>query len=219
MLKFAEKISLLKPLLSLLALLLFFTACKPTSAIITSKKEAENKGVYVAPVAKKNSVKKEKITQNESKKTSPKKKIISDAEATDYEINTDSTSYLVKQLILAAKENIGVRYKSGGITSEGFDCSGLMYTVFDLYHIKLPHSSSDQAKLGQVVALENAKKGDLIFFKTNGHRQISHVGMVVEITADDIKFIHSSTSSGVIISSTNEAYYKRTFVQVNRVLE
>jgi cell wall-associated NlpC family hydrolase len=217
--KFAEKITLLKPLFSLFVLLLFFTACKPTSAIITSKKVAENKGVYVAPIAKKNSVKKEKLVQKEIEKPSPNKNIISDTEATDYDINTDSTSYLVEQLILAAKENIGVRYKSGGITSEGFDCSGLMYNIFDLYHIKLPHSSSDQAKLGQVVALENAKKGDLIFFKTNGHRQISHVGMVVEITDSDIKFIHSSTSSGVIISSTNEAYYKRTFVQVNRVLE
>jgi cell wall-associated NlpC family hydrolase len=208
----------LKPILSLFLLFLLFTACKPTSAIITSKKTAQNKGVYVAPVAKKSSVKKEKLVQTDSKKTSTKKTKVSDTEATDYELNTDSTSYLVEQLILAAKENIGVRYRSGGITPEGFDCSGLMYNIFDLYHIKLPHSSYDQAKLGQVVALENAKKGDLIFFKTNG-RQISHVGMVVEITNDDIKFIHSSTSSGVIISSTNEAYYKRTFVQVNRVLE
>lgn len=208
----------MKPILSLFLLFLLFTACKPTSAIITSKKSAQNKGVYVAPVAKKSSVKKEKLVQHENNKTASKKSKISNTEATDFEINTDNTSYLVEQLILAAKENMGVPYRSGGITPEGFDCSGLMYTVFDLYHIKLPHSSYDQAKLGQVIALENAKKGDLIFFKTNG-RQISHVGMVVEITADDIKFIHSSTSSGVIISSTNEAYYKRTFVQVNRVLE
>ena len=208
----------MKPILSIFLLFLLFTACKPTSAIITSKKSAQNKGVYVAPVAKKSSTKKEKLVQPENNKIASKKSKISNTEATDFEINTDNTSYLVEQLILAAKENMGVRYKSGGVTPDGFDCSGLMYNIFDLYHIKLPHSSYDQAKLGQVIALENAQKGDLIFFKTNG-RQISHVGMVVEITADDIKFIHSSTSSGVIISSTNEAYYKRTFVQVNRVLE
>ncbi len=209
----------MKPLFSLFALLLFFTACKPTSAIITSKKEAEIKGIYVAPIAKKSSPKKEKIIPAESKKVNPKKNKIDNTEATDYEINTDSTSYLVEQLILAAKENLGVRYKSGGITTEGFDCSGLMYNIFELYHIKLPHSSNDQSKLGQVIALENAKKGDLIFFKTRGNQQISHVGMVVEVTDGNIKFIHSSTSSGVMISSTNEAYYKKTFAQVNRILE
>ena len=198
----------MKPILSFFLLFLLFTACKPTSAIITSKKSAQNKGVYVAPVAKKSSQKKEKLVQPENNKIASKKSKISNTEATDFEINTDNTSYLVEQLILAAKENIGVPYRSGGITPEGFDCSGLMYNIFDLYHIKLPHSSYDQAKLGQVIALENAQKGDLIFFKTNG-RQISHVGMVVEVNENELKFIHSSTSSGVIISSTNETYYKR----------
>ena len=43
--------------------------------------------------------------------------------------------------------------------------------------------------------------------------------MVVEIQGEEIKFIHSSTQSGVVISSTNEPYYKRTFAQINRVLE
>lgn len=219
MLKFAKKSTLLKPLFSLFVLFLFFTACKPTSSIITSKKVAESKGIYVAPVAKKSSPKKEKIVQVDTKTPSIKKNKIDNTEATDYEINTDSTSYLVEQLILAAKENLGAPYKSGGITTDGFDCSGLMYNIFDLYHIKLPHSSNDQSKLGQIVLLENAKKGDLIFFKTRGNQQISHVGMVVEVTDGDIKFIHSSTSSGVMISSTNEAYYKKTFAQVNRILE
>jgi hypothetical protein len=41
--------------------------------------------------------------------------------------------------------------------------------------------------------------------------------MVVEVLEDEIKFIHSATSKGVIISSTKEPYYKRTFVQVNRI--
>ena len=72
---------------------------------------------------------------------------------------------------------------------------------------------------GIQVTLENVKKGDLIFFINRGQRRINHVGMVTEIKGDDIKFIHSSTQSGVIISSINEPYYKKTFAQINRILE
>jgi cell wall-associated NlpC family hydrolase len=208
----------LKRILYLFSLLLFFTACKPTSAIITSKKEAEVKGIYTAPVAKKIIAKKEKHPKPEKEKEVPKKNKLFEVEELDYVINTDNTSYLVEQLINSATENIGVNYRSGGTTNAGFDCSGLMYNIFDLYNIKLPRSSFEQSKLGAVVERENIKKGDLIFFRTNGRRQINHVGMVLEITADEIKFIHSSTSNGVMISSTKESYYQKAFAQVNRIL-
>ena len=75
------------------------------------------------------------------------------------------------------------------------------------------------AKIGRRLNDDDIRKGDLIFFKTNGRSVINHVGMVTEVTDDEIKFIHSSTQKGVIISSTKETYYGRTFAQANRVLE
>lgn len=126
---------------------------------------------------------------------------------------------VVKNLIETATDNIGVKYKAGGTTKSGFDCSGLVYTTFESENIKLPRSSFEQAKIGKVIPLNNAKKGDLIFFKTNKSKQINHVGLITEVNSDEIKFIHSSTSKGVIISSTKEAYYKNSFEQVNRVIE
>lgn len=123
----------------------------------------------------------------------------------------------VDQLILTASENIGTRYRSGGTTKEGFDCSGLMYSTFNTYDIKLPRSSFEMSSYGFKINTENAQKGDLIFFKTNGRRQINHVGMVVEVLDGEIKFIHSSNHGGVIISSTKESYYEKNLVQVNRV--
>ncbi|GAA3726274.1 hypothetical protein GCM10022422_04600 [Flavobacterium ginsengisoli] len=125
---------------------------------------------------------------------------------------------LVNTLIEKATDNIGVRYKAGGTTKSGFDCSGLVYTTFESENIQLPRSSYDQAKIGKIIPLNDAKKGDLIFFKTNKSRQINHVGLITEVNSDEIKFVHSSTSKGVIISSTKEAYYKNSFEQVNRVL-
>ncbi len=121
-------------------------------------------------------------------------------------------------LIAKASENLGARYRSGGTTPAGFDCSGLMFSTFKNIDMILPRSSYDMAKYGQKIDRSQAQKGDLIFFATFGRGRVSHVGMVTEVHDDEIKFIHSSTQSGVIISSTKEDYYARTFVQVNRVL-
>lgn len=128
-------------------------------------------------------------------------------------------SDLIDQLISNATENIGTRYRSGGTTKAGFDCSGLMFCTFGNFDIKLPRSSIEQSRIGTKVNSVEAQKGDLIFFKTNGRRQINHVGMVIENADGEIKFVHSSTHGGVMISSTKEAYYDRAFSQVNRVLQ
>lgn len=127
---------------------------------------------------------------------------------------------LAEQLIDFAAENIGVRYKYGGTTRSGFDCSGLMYTVFNSENIVLPRNSFEQSKIGVVLnqRREQAQKGDLIFFKTDNSKKINHVGIIIEVSDDEIKFIHSSTSKGVIISSTRQQYYKNSFVQINRIL-
>lgn len=130
-----------------------------------------------------------------------------------------SNAELVDQLIKLASDNIGTRYRSGGTSKAGFDCSGLMCTTFGAFDIKLPRSSFEQASYGTKISTEEAQKGDLIFFKTNGRSQINHVGMVVEVNEGEIKFIHSSVQRGVIISSTKEKYYERNFTQINRVLQ
>ncbi|VXA93033.1 Murein DD-endopeptidase MepS/murein LD-carboxypeptidase [Flavobacterium sp. 9R] len=126
---------------------------------------------------------------------------------------------IADDLIAKASDNLGIRYRSGGTTRAGFDCSGLMCSTFSALDIKLPRSSNEMSNIGIRVTPTEAKKGDLIFFKTRGSGRINHVGMVVEVVGDEIKFIHSSTNSGVIISSTKEGYYHRNFAQVNRVLK
>jgi cell wall-associated NlpC family hydrolase/spore germination protein YaaH len=132
---------------------------------------------------------------------------------------TISNENLIDQLIASASDNIGTRYRSGGTSKAGFDCSGLMCSTFEGFDIKLPRSSIEQSSFGERIETENAQKGDLIFFKTNGRSRINHVGMVVEVVDGEIKFIHSSIHSGVIISSTKESYYQRNFAQVNRVVK
>jgi cell wall-associated NlpC family hydrolase len=133
----------------------------------------------------------------------------------------ESANQIIDEIISIASENIGVRYKTAGTTKSGYDCSGLVYSSFGQYDVKLPRSSYEQSKIGIELGqnLKKAKKGDLIFFKTNRRSQINHVGIITEVDDDDIKFIHASTSKGVIISSMREPYYQNTFVQLNRVLK
>ena len=123
-------------------------------------------------------------------------------------------------LIAKASEHLGTRYRGGGTTSAGFDCSGLMFSTFKNIDMTLPRSSGSMAVgAGVKIVREQAQKGDLIFFTTNGRVSINHVGMITEIIGDEIKFIHSSVQSGVVISSTKEPYYAKRFIQINRVLE
>ncbi len=199
--------------------------CKPTaSVIVTSKEEAKSKGLYTEPqntaTLPKNNLKSTSKGIAETKKqesTKSKKTKISEPED-DYEPDNDGTSYFVKQLIHTALQYDGVRYRGGGTTPAGMDCSGLVFTVFKEFDITLPRSSNDMAKVGNKLKTSEIKKGDLVFFRTNGRKVINHVGLVTEVKDDEILFIHSSVQRGVIISSTKEPYYQRTFAQANRIL-
>lgn len=123
----------------------------------------------------------------------------------------------IETVIETASSKIGTKYKSGGTDATGFDCSGLMFSSFKSIDLMLPRSSSEQATVGVKIDKTVAQKGDLIFFATGGGSRISHVGLITEVSENDIKFIHSSTSSGVIISSLSESYYEKRFVQINHL--
>jgi len=108
---------------------------------------------------------------------------------------------------------IGTRYKYGGSDRNGVDCSGFVLRVFNsALKIKLPHSASAQSELGQGVPTSNLNLGDLVFFRSQP-RKITHVG----IYWGEGKFVHASTSSGVIVSELNEPYYEEHFAFSRRL--
>jgi len=129
--------------------------------------------------------------------------------------NTASTT--VRKIINKAVSFKGTKYKYGGTSKKGMDCSGLMFTAFKAGNINLPRTSSAQSKKGKRVATKNIQKGDLVFFKTSSKNRINHVGLVVSHNNGNVKFVHASTSKGVMISSLKDGYWANAYAEARRV--
>ena len=118
-----------------------------------------------------------------------------------------------------AKKFDGTRYKYGGTTKRGMDCSGLVYTSFKDNNVTVPRTTTDLKSYGDWVDLKEVNVGDLVFFATQKNsRKVNHVGIVTNIRPGNVEFIHASSSRGVIISSLAEKYWYFAFVQARRVL-
>ncbi len=112
---------------------------------------------------------------------------------------------------------LGVRYKRGGNSAKGFDCSGFVKQVYsEVFGVDLPHQSSEQnqCSLFSKVSPEELKTGDLVFFSAGRNSKgINHVGVFLS----DGKFIHSSRTKGVAISSLEDTHWKARLVSSKRL--
>ncbi|MDR0394340.1 MAG: C40 family peptidase [Tannerella sp.] len=113
---------------------------------------------------------------------------------------------------------IGVGYRYGGNTKKGADCSGFVSAVYkQVYGIKLERNSAEMLRKNCAsIRKNNLREGDLVFFKTtgSGNRNIpTHVGIYLK----NGRFVHASSSRGVVVNSLSEAYYIRTWITGGRV--
>lgn len=105
-----------------------------------------------------------------------------------------------------------VPYRIGGNGLNGIDCSAFVKGIVqNTYQINLPRTSREQADFSTSISKDQLTEGDLVFFNTRGG--ISHVGMYL----NNNKFVHASTSNGVIISDLNETYWNKRFVKAGRI--
>ena len=132
--------------------------------------------------------------------------------------DTQAEGGMAFKILETAYNYLGVRYRYGGSTPEGFDCSGFVRYVFSENGIQLGRSSRDQAQAGMHVPLSALKPGDLIFFsmRSRKHHRIDHVGLYI----GDGQFIHaaSSRSRQIMISDLKSVHYQNRVVTARRVL-
>lgn len=130
-----------------------------------------------------------------------------------YEIFNGRISTSNKKLEQFINKWMHTRYKRSGSTLSGTDCSGFVRSlVKEVYGITLSRSSYTMVKEVIKIKKDELREGDLVFFMIRKGR-VSHVGFYLA----DGYFIHAARRGGVIISSLNEPYYKRTFYAAGRL--
>jgi cell wall-associated NlpC family hydrolase len=118
-----------------------------------------------------------------------------------------------EQVVRKAADYLGTPYRNGGTTPKGVDCSGLTYTVFQSFGVRLPRTSRDQARAGAPVSRQDLEAGDLIFFGSGSN--VSHVG----IYAGDGEFIHASTRSRAVrFDRLDNKYFRKRYITARRYL-
>ncbi|MEN8198604.1 MAG: NlpC/P60 family protein [Thermodesulfobacteriota bacterium] len=106
----------------------------------------------------------------------------------------------------------GTPYRMGGLSKNGIDCSGFVHITFrSKFGYAIPRTTRTQVQLGSRVSKNALLPGDLVFFKTGLFSR--HVGIYI----NDSKFIHASTSRGVMVSNLNERYWKNKYWTARRL--
>jgi cell wall-associated NlpC family hydrolase len=121
------------------------------------------------------------------------------------------TSRMAQALTRSALRFLGVPYVFGGTTTSGFDCSGFVQHVFGMLGVAVPRTADAQYDAGKR-AVGGPHAGDLVFFDTYGG--VSHVGIYL----GGGKFVHASSSHGVMVSRLSESYWAARYVGAKRLI-
>lgn len=112
-------------------------------------------------------------------------------------------------IVRTAQKYLGVPYKHGGASPQGFDCSGYVMFVYEKNGILLPRSVHRQYQAGHHIRKSQVKPGDLVFFKTSGRQRLSHVGIYM----GGRRFIHApSTGKKVSFADMGKPYWKKRYI-------
>jgi len=124
----------------------------------------------------------------------------------------------IQKVVAKVRSFIGTKYLRGGISTQGVDCSGLVYACLASINIPMGRTPEEQAHQGKIVEKESLQVGDLVFFKANKESfHIAHVGIVTEIIhPQKVLFVHASTTRGVVEDNFYHYHWQSVFIQAVR---
>lgn len=148
----------------------------------------------------------------------------SDSTLTDKYAGLDSIAriraMLIDSIIDYGKTFVGLRYKYGGITPAGFDCSGFIFHIHRHFNLPMPRVPNATSLMGRVIPQDSLQPGDLVYIKSRAayDNTIGHVMMVIEKTPGSFIAIHSASHAGVVIEDFNKhSYYVSRYLFANRL--
>jgi cell wall-associated NlpC family hydrolase len=129
---------------------------------------------------------------------------------------------IAQKAIEEARTYLGTQHVQGGVSRNGLDCSGLTHLAFKEAGLDLSRDSRSQAVSGVDISIDNVEEGDLVFFATGSDpNRISHVGIITKTgnSKDDLEFIHTSTSRGVVEEPLfRYEYWQKAYRHARRVI-
>ena len=130
------------------------------------------------------------------------------------------TCITVDSLISESMKYLGIPYRWAGKTPKGFDCAGFTRYIYGKFGVTLAPSAGGQHKMCKKVDDDSLKVGDLVFYGGRKHtKAVGHVGIITEVNDDGtFRFIHSSTQSGICLTYSKEAYYKKRYIGACRII-
>ncbi len=126
---------------------------------------------------------------------------------------------LREDIIDFASDFLGTKYRSAGKSPGGFDCSGFVYYVMKEFEISMESSSATQESQGSKISKQEARPGDLVFFRRSKGGRVFHVAMVLENNNGHLTLIHSTSSRGVVVDQLDKSdYWKSKFMSFRNVV-
>lgn len=123
-------------------------------------------------------------------------------------------------VIVTARNYIGTPYRFGGNSKSGIDCSGLIHNSYAAAGIKIPRTAKEQSKYGKSKGWDQIRTGDVVTFKFKEKREKWwHSGIVTRVSDDQVKFIHASTSRGVVEDNLMSDYYQKNVKRIRRIIK
>ena len=158
-------------------------------------------------------------TSNTAKNMHPETRVVGTEDSSSLQASQDEFENMVRNLDVKSRimdqyaDWKGVRYRLGGNTKKGIDCSSFVQRTFrEQFGLDLPRSTYEQQEMGKSISRTNLRTGDLVLFRAGSTGR--HGGIYI----GNDQFVHASTSSGVTISSMNEPYWKKRYNEARRVL-